>query len=168
LFALCSCGRVSLGLRWAPIQGWRIWIRWSLIIGLLVGFAITIGAGLILATAREIPIITLSPRQLPGRILTVCVSAPLQEETLYRVIVCVPVVASFGKWPAVAVSRVLFGALHFLHGNPSPENLVGGWFIAWAYLKSETVVIPLLLHNVGNLLVLLGQLATWYFLITVR
>lgn len=168
MFALCSCDRVSLGLRWAPIQGWRIWIRWSLIIGLLVGFAITIGAGLILATAREIPIITLSPRQLPGRILTVCVSAPLQEETLYRVIVCVPVVASFGKWPAVAVSRVLFGALHFLHGNPSPENLVGGWFIAWAYLKSETVVIPLLLHNVGNLLVLLGQLATWYFLITVR
>jgi hypothetical protein len=46
----------------------------------------------------------------------------------------------------------------------SPENLVGGFFLAWAFLKSETILMPWLLHAVGNGIVLAAQVAGWYWL----
>ena len=65
---------------------------------------------------------------------------------------------------AIAASGVIFAALHFVYGNPSPENAVGGLFLAWAYLKSETIVVPVLLHALGNSLVLAVQVAAWCYL----
>ena len=50
------------------------------------------------------------------------------------------------------------------YGNPSPENLVGGFFLAWAYLKSDSIIVPVVLHGLGNLAALAGQVATWYWL----
>ena len=46
----------------------------------------------------------------------------------------------------------------------SPENLTGGWFLAWAYLKSGSILMPLLLHSLGNLAVIAGQVAAWYWM----
>ena len=57
-----------------------------------------------------------------------------------------------------------FAALHVAYGNPSPENLVGGFLLGWVYLKSETILLPVLLHSLGNLLVLFCQVAGWYVL----
>jgi membrane protease YdiL (CAAX protease family) len=73
-------------------------------------------------------------------------------------------VQAVGCWKTIAASGVLFGLLHVVYGNPSPENLVGGFFLAWAYLKSESILIPFILHAGGNLIVWLGQIAGWYFL----
>jgi membrane protease YdiL (CAAX protease family) len=56
-----------------------------------------------------------------------------------------------------------FGGLHVAYGNPSPENLVGCLFLAWAYLKSESIVVPVVLHGLGNLCVLALQVGAWYF-----
>ncbi len=38
-----------------------------------------------------------------------------------------------------------------------PDNLVAGFFVAWAYLRSETIVIPIALHALGNLVVVAGD-----------
>lgn len=65
---------------------------------------------------------------------------------------------------AIVVSGVVFGGLHVVNGNPSPENLVGGLFLAWAYLKSGTIYIPILLHSLGNFVAWAGQVAAWYWL----
>jgi hypothetical protein len=54
-------------------------------------------------------------------------------------------------------------ALHVVYGNPSPENMVGGFFLAWTFLKSETILIPVILHSVGYSIALAGQVAGWYF-----
>ena len=105
----------------------------------------------------------LPPHFIGVMFLHMCVAAPVLEETLYRLLVCVPLAGWRRPWLAIAASGLLFAALHFLYGNPSPENMIGGLILAWAYLKSETIVVPVLLHALGNLLVLAMQVAAWYF-----
>jgi uncharacterized protein len=92
------------------------------------------------------------------------VLAPLKEEAIYRLGVCVPLTPWLGPRAAIAVSGLVFAGLHFAYGNPSPENLVGGFFLAWAYLKSETILVPVLLHGLGNLCVLASQIGYWAWL----
>jgi len=46
-----------------------------------------------------------------------------------------------------------------LYGNPSPENLLGGFILCWAFLKSQTLVVPLLLHAGGNACAFLANVA---------
>jgi len=41
---------------------------------------------------------------------------------------------------------------------------VGGFIPAWAFLKSESIAVPVLLHGLGNLCVLAAQVAAWYWL----
>ena len=53
-----------------------------------------------------------------------------------------------------AASGLLFGGLHVLYGNPGPDNLVAGFFLAWAILKSGSILVPLALHALGNLCVI--------------
>jgi membrane protease YdiL (CAAX protease family) len=93
-----------------------------------------------------------------------CVVAPVLEEVLYRLALCVPLAVWLGPWTAIVVSGLAFAGLHVAAGNPSPENLVGGLFLAWAYLKSESIFVPVLLHSLGNLCALAGQVGTWYWL----
>jgi membrane protease YdiL (CAAX protease family) len=93
-----------------------------------------------------------------------CVFAPVVEEAIYRLALCVPLAVWLGPWRAIVVSGLAFAGVHLLGGNPSPENLVGGLFLAWAYLKSESIVVPVLLHSLGNLCALAAQVGTWYWL----
>ncbi|HKB41711.1 MAG TPA: hypothetical protein VKD72_35125 [Gemmataceae bacterium] len=57
-----------------------------------------------------------------------------------------------------------FAALHPIYGDPSPEDLAGGPFLARVYLKSEGLALPILLHSPGNLLALLTQVGAWFWL----
>ncbi|MEQ8856051.1 type II CAAX endopeptidase family protein [Gimesia sp.] len=155
----------SLGLQGRPIQGWSIWVKTSLKIGVIITICIGLGWGLWYRMGYEIPFHFFEPQHffllLPGS----CIEAPLQEETIYRFVVCVSLNSLIGERKTIAVSGILFGLLHIIYGNPSPENLLGGLFLAWAFLKSETILIPLILHSVGNLLVLLSHSIAWYLLL---
>ena len=155
----------SVGLRSSPKQGWRPWIRTSFRIGLFVALCIALGLGIWTLTGRQIPVYAVSPSNIVSSFLHMCFVAPVLEETIYRVIVCVSLVNVFGCWKTIAVNGVLFGMLHVVYGNPSPENLVGGFFLAWVYLKSETILLPVILHSLGNFIALLCQVATWHFLV---
>ena len=154
----------SLGLRRIPMQGWWYWCRISLLIGLAVAACIAVGLGAWVLSGRDLPIYATSPRQLGTRFLHMCIFAPALEETIYRLSLCVPLAVLLGPWRTIAVSGFVFGGLHFAYGNPSPENLVGGFFLAWAYLKSGSIVVPVLLHSLGNLFALAAQIGTWYWL----
>lgn len=105
-----------------------------------------------------------APADTPLRCFSMCVTAPVIEETLYRLALCVPMTALMGPWRTIVVSGVLFGLLHVVYGNPSPENLVGGLFLAWAYLKSGSIAVPVLLHSLGNMVALGSQVAVWYWM----
>lgn len=156
----------SIGLRATPKQGWRPWIRTSIIIALIVAVCIVVGLGAWRLTGHEIPIFSVSPAQIVPRFLHSCFVYPVMEETIYRVVVCVSLAGALGCRPTIAASGLLFGALHVAYGNPSPENLVGGFFLAWAYMKSESVLLPVLLHSIGNAIVLASHVVAWYVLNT--
>src|SRR5262249_51528049 len=104
------------------------------------------------------------PDQSGQRFLHMCVIAPTVEEAIYRVALCVPLVPLIGGWKTIVVNGIVFAALHFVYGNPHPENLVGGLFLAWAYLRGETIVLPVALHAIGNFIALATQVAGWYLL----
>jgi hypothetical protein len=84
------------------------------------------------------------------------VIAPLVEEPIYRLALCVPLVAIIGYWPTIVVSGAVFALLHHRYGNLSPENALAGLLLGWAYLRSGSLALPILLHSVGNALVFLA------------
>jgi membrane protease YdiL (CAAX protease family) len=88
---------------------------------------------------------------------------PLLEEVIYRLVFCPPATALLGPRACVILNGVVFAGLHFLYGNPSPENLLGGFILSWAFLKSETLLVPLLLHAGGNACAFLANVAYYYW-----
>ena len=154
----------ALGLQARPIQGWKVWVRTSLIIGLIIGFCICLGGGLWYLTGHQVPFHLIHPQDFNSAFMHLCFVAPVLEEAIYRLVICVSLNRLMGEWKTIAISGILFAVLHILYGNPSPENQLGGFFLAWAFLKSETILLPFLLHSVGNFLVLTGKIAFWYFL----
>ena len=90
--------------------------------------------------------------------------APILEESVYRLALCVPLAALCGPRWTIAVSGAVFAALHFVYGNPGPDNFIAGYFLAWAYLKSGTLMIPMALHALGNACVIALHVGTWYWL----
>jgi membrane protease YdiL (CAAX protease family) len=154
----------SLGLIWKPVQAWNYWGRAALLIGLAVLCCIGIGLSAWLLSGRELPVYTVSPVASGSAFFRMCVSAPIREEAIYRFALCIPFAGLSRPWLAIGVSGLVFGGLHILYGNPSPENLIGGLFLSWAYLKSGSIYLPLLLHSLGNFFVWAWQIAAWYWL----
>jgi len=87
-----------------------------------------------------------------------CLVTPLLEETIYRFALCSVGAALLGRWPTIVLSGLVFAGLHVLYGNPSPENLIAGLFLGWAYLRSKNLLVPIALHSLGNLAVGLWNL----------
>jgi membrane protease YdiL (CAAX protease family) len=154
----------SAGLRLTPAQGWWYWGRASLLLGLAVLACVGVGLGAWALAGRELPVYATPPAEAGAAFLRMCLFAPVLEEAIYRLALCLPLAVLLGPWGAVAVSGLLFGGLHWAYGTPSPENLVGGFLLAWAYLKSESIAVPVLLHGSGNLCALAAQVGTWYWL----
>jgi uncharacterized protein len=154
----------SVGLYLTPSQGWRWWFKVLLWIGLAVGACTVVGLGLWVLSGRDLPIYATPPSQMGRAFLRMCLFAPVLEEFIYRLALCVPLTVWLGPWGAIVVSGFAFATLHVARGNPTPENLVGGLFLAWAYLKSESIIVPVVLHSLGNLCALVGQVGTWYWL----
>jgi membrane protease YdiL (CAAX protease family) len=161
--------RRSLGLNLAPLQGWGYWFRITLIIGLLtgglVGGLVVIAWGIYRLLGADLPVYATPPHRVADAFVGMCVTAPLLEESIYRIAVCVPAVVLLRPAGAIAVSGLPFGLLHVLAGNPGPDNLTAGFFLAWAFLKSGSITLPLAWHSLGNLCALAIQVGTWYWLV---
>ena len=162
LWLLVRGDAASVGIVPKPIQGWDYWVRMAVLIGVAVLAIITATIRVWMLLEREVPAYVTPPSAFGTRFLSMCVFAPLQEEVIYRMVLCVSIVRLIGKSGTVLASGAVFGFAHVVYGNPSPENLVGGFFLGWCYLKSGTILIPLLLHSLGNLCVLLGQVEGWH------
>lgn len=167
LYALLTpVARHDLGLRLLPAQGLRYWLRVGTI---LTAIMVVIGVGgmAILTSghhwrdAEHVP--TTPPEAIIDRFFVMCLEAPILEELLYRMIVCVPI-AAVSPALAIAVSGILFAALHFAYGNPGPDNFLAGYLLAWTYLKSGTILVPIALHASGNAIALGFQVGAWYVL----
>lgn len=153
----------SLGLTLSPSQGWQVWLSfifWALF-ALSVVWAVVASISLIAG-----PIFhsyTTPPSRLPSRLLVACFVAPIVEEATYRVVFCSGIVGVLGQFWTIVANGVVFALLHWLYGNPSPENQLAGFLLAWAYLRSGTIVLPIALHSVGNAFAVTTNVLAWAF-----
>ena len=160
---LSGWDRASLGLRLAPIQGWRWWFKVGLLLGALVLAVVFVVGGIaLLAGVPAPPPLNLAATDWWDWFVRACLQAPVVEEGTYRFALCLPLAALFGRWPALLTSAVVFAVLHVLYGVPSPDNFAGGFVFAWSFLASGSLLIPMLLHCGGNLFVMGWQAAYAY------
>ena len=164
LLELADGDRLTLGFRTKPLQGWSYWARMTLWLGLVVVAVLTACAWVLMVTGYELPVITTAPNMAGTRFWQMCINAPILEEGIYRFALCVPLAALMRPWVVIMTSGVAFGLLHVVYGNPSPENAVGGFILAWAFLKSGSIYVPVMLHGLGNFCVLAAQVTGWYWL----
>ncbi|MGZ3688957.1 MAG: CPBP family intramembrane glutamic endopeptidase [Bdellovibrionota bacterium] len=153
---------VNLGLRLSPKPSWRYWAKASLVIAGIAVACLLLGEGVLRAFGAKRSLLWTfrsSVEYWEWWIKRSCLEVPPLEELLYRVILCVPLTALAGPWAAIVVSTACFGALHFAYGIAGPENVLGGALLAWAFLKSESILVPLLLHVSGNFAVGLAHRA---------
>jgi membrane protease YdiL (CAAX protease family) len=156
---LTGWDRTSLGLRFSPVQGWWWWVRTGLVLGAVVLAVVGLAGGIGLLAGRPLPPPIVQPwRDWAQWLFDGCVRAPLLEESTYRFVLCLPLLALCGRWPALLASGVVFAALHVRYGIPSPDNFAGGFVFAWGFLASGSLLVPMLLHAAGNLFVVASHL----------
>ena len=63
----------------------------------------------------------------------------------------------------IILSGTVFALAHLVGGNPGPDNFIAGFILAWAFLKSGTLLIPILLHFAGNLCVFVFGVLMFYW-----
>lgn len=159
----------SLGLRLRPLQGAGYWVKLTLIIGGVLLAWVTVWfltAPLIWPLVEpliHIRIRALTPSEFLHEFPHSCILAPVFEEATYRFALCTPAARIVRPWGTVLLSGCAFAALHLAYGNPSPDNMIAGFFFAWAYLKSGSMVVPISLHALGNLFVMSVQLGNSFF-----
>jgi CAAX protease family protein len=113
---------------------------------------------------KDMTIHTLNPSRFFGSFLTSCFYAPVVEEIIYRLFFCVVFLPYLKNYGTIIVGGALFAGLHFIYGNPSIENFLGGYVLMWVFLRSGSLILPIIVHLLGNLYVILIQLAAWYIL----
>jgi membrane protease YdiL (CAAX protease family) len=151
----------SVGLRLQPAVSRRYCLRATLAIGTAIGVCFVVTGGVYSLLGWEIPIVRMAPAQFWPQFLHACILAPAIEEGIYRVGLCCGAVVLLGARGAIVVSGLVFGALHVLYGNPGPDNLLAGFFLAWAFLKSGSILVPVALHALGNLCALVSWVGMW-------
>ena len=102
----------SMGWRHRPVQGWRTWVWLASIIGVAVAICIAVGLGICSLLGYPLPLVTAAPNTVGAAFMHMCVRAPVLEELLYRMVLCVSLVQLAGHWATIAASGAVFAALH--------------------------------------------------------
>lgn len=152
----------SLGIRMRPIQPVSYWIRITVILAVLMLVPILTYAGVAKSLGWGLTIPRIAPDQAISVFLHMIVIAPIVEESIYRLVLCFPTTAVIGSTGTIILSGTIFAGLHFVYGNPSPDNCLAGYVLTWAYLKSGSLLVPITLHSLGNCVAFAVQLGAWY------
>lgn len=156
--------RRAAGLRLVPEPGWRYWAGMLGVTLMVVALAVAVAvpyAYFQIHTQRGVAMYLLNPAHFWPAFVTACVMAPLVEEATFRLALCTPLTPVIGPWPTVLFSGAAFAAIHFVYGNAHLSNFFAGYCLTWAYLKSGSILVPIVLHSLGNLLILCAQMAAW-------
>ncbi len=89
-------------------------------------------------------------------VFTFLVVAPVTEEFLFRGILLHRWTTKWGVTPALIISSILFGLLH--------ANIIGlfvfGLMMALLYIKTRTLIVPIICHSLNNLAAIGLELAS--------
>jgi membrane protease YdiL (CAAX protease family) len=154
----------SLGLTLHLRQPLTYWVKAALALGGIVAVVALAAGAVALACGIDLHKYRLfsSPRQFWPWASYACLAPPVVEEGIYRFVLCVPLAALARPWAAIIGSGLVFAGLHVAYGNPGIDNAIAGFLLAWAFLKSGNLLVPIALHALGNLAVGLFQVAACY------
>jgi membrane protease YdiL (CAAX protease family) len=151
------------GFCFTPVQSLFFWAKASLVVGLALSVVLLIaGVGFIALGGILPPPRIRSASEIIPLFVFMCITTPLLEEVIYRLILCPPLAALMGANGCIFVSGLVFAGLHFIYGNPSPENMLGGFVLTWAFLKSGTLIVPIALHSLGNFCAFLANIVYFF------
>lgn len=157
----------ALQLWTAPEQGFLYWAKITTIIACILSAVIALFIGLY-GFALGHPIFPDMAYQFGSAqfifwLKYACIRAPIIEELIFRWMLCPIFLTKWGKWPTIFCSGALFASVHVAYGNPSIDNFLAGYFLAWAFVKSKSIWVPIVLHALGNLCVGLIFLGLTFF-----
>lgn len=142
--------RRALGLVWRPQPSLSYWLYasgWGLLI-CVVGFLITIEF-----SRHGSDVFGLCETELPstnGSILSFVLRASIEEELLFRFFLCGALLGYVSMGANIAINGVVFALVHIVLGGIGPDSVVAGFILAWAFLRSGSIVVPIAMHAAGN------------------
>ncbi len=163
--SLAGNDRGSVGFTLHARPSWSFWPKWTMFLGgIVLAGSLVVSAGLWMFDSLP----TLqgefhSKEQILNSLWQGCLWAPVEEELLYRGALCVPLAALIGRRWTVFVGGLTFAALHYVYGNLGVNHVFAGFVMSWAYLRSGSLLVPILLHSLGNLLVWFLHVGLFYW-----
>ena len=142
--------------------------------GALAFLLINVGYSLVLQaltrlTGAEMPVVQEGLRDATqdGRvgilvIASALVVAPMAEELFFRGVLFRGLLGPLGAWPAIGISGLLFGLAHYETGNLQGSLYALlvlaslGMYLAWAFNRRGTLLVPVLMHVTFNGLAVVG------------
>jgi membrane protease YdiL (CAAX protease family) len=137
----------ALGVRLRPLPSLRFWLYVVVVLAVVFAVLIAVSAAVYIYVV-DMPIKPVLPSGI--FIWDAVVDAPVVEEATYRWVIVTGLVAVAPRWIVVVFSGATFAYLHFLYGNPAPDNFIGGYIFAWMYLRSGSILVPIAFHALGN------------------
>ena len=137
----------AIGVRVRPLPSLRFWLGTILVLALIM--TVLIACTILVYVALDKP---MPPPALPtfSHVWGAVVDAPIVEESIYRWLFVTGIVAVAPRWAGVVLSGAVFAYLHFVYNNPGPDNFIGGYFFAWMYLRSGSILVPIGFHALAN------------------
>ncbi|MDQ3336834.1 MAG: CPBP family intramembrane metalloprotease [Myxococcota bacterium] len=137
----------AIGARARPLPSFKFWLGTVVVLALIMTVLIAGTIAVYVALDKPMP-----PPMLPDydHVFGAVVDAPLVEESVYRWLFVTGIVAVAPRWAGVVLSGAVFAYLHFVYNNPGPDNFIGGYFFAWMYLRSGSILVPIAFHALAN------------------
>jgi membrane protease YdiL (CAAX protease family) len=147
-----------------PSLGWMVrFLAWFTPLAVLVVVAALFTARALGQRWLRLPLLVPSEDAALECFFRAVIAAPIVEELIYRGIVQPRLEAGCGAKTAVFLSGPIFWILHWaaLGRVTPPTQLLAGWILARAFLRTRSLLAPTILHALGNL-ALFGVDLLWY------
>ncbi len=118
--------------------------------GLLIGIIIPIASIISISESIQIRLIEMFSQKGIFTFTYLVIAAPILEEILFRGIILKEFLKKQSTWKAIIFSSILFGLFHL---NPVQviSSFIGGLFIGWILVKMKSLIYPIFLHLIVNL-----------------
>ena len=139
---------------------WVKYISFTLLVKITGLFAMLLAASIILYLFKDslgwiiellndIQFGNMTPLNYVFLFISICILAPLWEELFFRGILLRRLAKKWRISTSIIVSSLIFGLLHF-GGNSIIHATLFGCFMAFAYLKTKNIWVPIALHSISN------------------
>lgn len=153
------------GLIIRPNKGLRYWIKGTMIF--VICDLVIIVLVFLISLKLDVKFSGMSPISLLRAIPEFCICHAIEEELLYRFVLCTSFLWLLGHRWAIIVSSIVFSILHAVYGAGIFTIIISflyGCIFAWAYIESGSILTTIVWHSFANLIAIGSSLVQWYLI----